>query len=124
MVKLFITLLLIPQLLYAACNPKTDIVKTSTGWQYSNDCHIEVGKKIKQGEKYKEALAEAEKVIELKDLALTVQYDRVDMWQQTTFKMEDRLLKVERLNKTDHWIWFGIGIIVMGAATYGAGQLR
>jgi hypothetical protein len=109
----------------SACNPKFDIVENSSGnFVYSKDCHIEFGR-LRQIERDREKQIEhLNKSIQLKDLALDMANERIDMWQKATYKVEDRLLKMESNSDKTKWIYFGLGVIVMGGATWAAGQLR
>jgi len=108
------------------CNPKTDIVEdTKSGkFVYTEDCHIEFGRlRITEKERQKQ-IEHLEQSIKLKDLALDLSNERIENWQQATYRVEDRLLKMEANSDKINWIYFGIGVIVMGGATWAAGQLR
>lgn len=108
------------------CNPRTDIYEDSkTGkFIYTESCHLEFGK-LKMIEKEREKQIEhLEQSIKLKDLALDISDKRIENWQQTTYKLEDRLLKMEKNTDRMNWIYFGLGIVVMGGATWAAGQLK
>ena len=64
------------------------------------------------------------KGLELKDLALTKADERVMLWRNESYEQYERLQKeIERSKKND-MIWFALGIVVTGAAVWGAGQLR
>lgn len=108
------------------CNPKTDIredVKTNK-FIYTEACHIEFGKLRMTEKERKKQISYLEESIRLKDLAIDVSNQRIENWQQATYKMEDRLIKMDNNNNTINWIYFGLGIAVMGGATWAAGQLR
>ena len=62
--------------------------------------------------------------IRLKDLAIDYSNKRIDNWQKTTFKLEDKLLKIEKNNERIKWIYFGLGVVVMGGAVWAAGQIK
>ena len=108
---------------YAACNPK-DIVKKSGYYQYPVDCHVDYGRLRKVEDERKKQVAHLEKSIELKDLAIDTSLKRIEIWQKSTYKLEDRLLTFERNNDKMKWIYFGLGIAVMGLATHGASKLK
>lgn len=109
--------ILLPRLVFGICVPSRDIKPVGDLYHYTGDCHIEVGKEIKKAQ-------ERKKIIELKDLAIEVQIKRADKWEKTATDLENKLDKIEELNKEKQWLYFGLGILLMGAATYGAGQLR
>lgn len=108
------------------CNPRTDIVEdTKTGkFIYTEDCHVEFGRlRLIEKERQKQ-IEHLETSIKLKDLALDLSNERIENWQQATYRVEDRLLKMESNSDKINWVYFGIGVIVMGGATWAAGQLR
>ena len=121
-----LTVLIPLQVVAESCNPRTDIVEdTKTGkFTYTEDCHIEFGRlRLAEKERQKQ-IEHLETSIKLKDLALDLSNERIENWQQATYKVEDRLLKMESNSDKIKWIYFGIGVIVMGGATWAAGQLR
>ena len=126
MKKLLIIAFLIPQLAFAnfTCKRGQGITKTEKGFLYTKDCHTQVGKVIKENESRKEEIKELRKTIKLKDLAINTQIQRVEMWQTTTFKLEDRIITYRKLDRYENTLWFVLGIVVTGAAVYGAGQLN
>jgi len=124
--KLLIIALMIPNLALAnfTCKRGSGIIKTSKGFLYSSKCHIEVGKLVQTNTLREEEIKELRNTIKLKDLAITKQESRVDIWQTATFKLEDRYNKEAKFDKYENWLFFTLGIIVTGAAVYGAGQLQ
>lgn len=110
----------------AECNPKTDIYEDSkTGrFSYSLDCHLEFGKLRQTDKDRQEQIAHLEKAIQMKDLALDIADKRIENWKDATYKMEDRILKLEKTNDNMKALYFGLGIIVTGLAVWGAGQLK
>lgn len=116
---------LVCQTALADCNPKDIKRDTATGsYIYPVDCHIEFGQLRQDDEERKKQIAHLKESIKLKDLAIDTSNSRIELWQNTTYKMEDRLLKIERNNDRMKWIYFGLGILVMTGATYGASQLN
>jgi hypothetical protein len=116
---------LVSQSVLADCNPRTDIKTVGAdSYLYQEDCHIDYGR-LRQAEPlYKEQTKELKKSIEMKDLALKYSDERTENWKKTTYKLEDKLLKVEKNNDRMKWVYFGLGIITTSAAVYAAGQLR
>ena len=120
------TVLLLNQNVVASCNPKIDIVKDSNNekYHYSKECHIEFGRLYTTKEDKEMQIQHLNESIKLKDLAINTANKRIELWQNSTYKVEDRLLKIEKNNEKLKWLYFGLGIFVMGGAVWGAGQLR
>jgi len=107
----------------AKCNFKT-IKKVEDGYLYTSDCHREVGKLKNEAEERREQVKNLNEAIKLKDLTITTHTERADLWMNTSFKLEDRVNTIERMNSTNRWLYFGIGVIFTGLSVWGAGQLR
>lgn len=109
---------------FAECDFKTGITKQESGnYTYTRECHIKVGEmkqdldiSQQQNEKYVKAL-------DLKDLALTRADQRADMWMNTSFKLEDRVNTIQEMQKTNQWVYFGLGVLSVFAAGYAAKQI-
>lgn len=109
---------------FALCDSK-DIIKQEDGsYKYSKECHLEVGKTFGALEKREKQVEKLEKALELKDLALDKSYERIDMWRDTTYKLEDRVNTMEEMKKNNEVLYFILGMAVTGLAVYGAGQLK
>lgn len=107
-----------------ACDFSKDIKKSTDGtYIYSADCHIQVGNLVKENELHKQKLGLLEKSIELKDLALTKQEERVQLWMNTTYKLEDRVNTIEQYKSANQWLFFGFGVGVTVLSVWAAGQL-
>ena len=90
---------------------------------YSEACHLEVGKLV-QAVKTKDAqIADLTKAISLKDLAIDYSDKRIQLWQDTNFKLEDRLSKIDSLERTNSWLYFGLGAITVLGAGFMASRL-
>ena len=121
--SLIVTSLLASNVAWAECDFST-IKKVPEGYLYTKECHVQVGKNVKELKAKKEEVKELRKAIELKDLALKVSYDRVERWQTTTFKLEDRVNTIEKYNDAQKVLYFVIGVGVTSLAVWGAGQLK
>ena len=109
----------------ADCNTKDIVLNTQHGYyQYPSGCHTEFGRLIKVEKERKKQVSHLNESIKLKDLAIDTSNKRIELWQKTTYKVEDYLLKIERNNDKLKWMYFGLGILVMGGATYGASKLN
>lgn len=107
-----------------ACNVKQIKEQADGSFSYPLDCHLEFGRLVRVEKEREKQIEHLNKSIELKDLAIDVSNDRIELWQNTAYKLEDRLLKYEATSERMRWIYFGLGVIVMGAAVHGAGKLR
>lgn len=111
----------------ASCNPSDIKQQNYYGeprYAYPVDCHIDYGRLRKAEPLYKKQAKELKKSIEMKDLALKYSNERTETWKETTYKLEDKMLKLEKNHDRMKWIYFGIGIIVMSGAVYTAKQLK
>ena len=108
----------------ASCNPR-DIQKIESGrYSYSVDCHVEFGRLIQVEKERVKQIEHMNESIKLKDLAIDTSNKRIELWQNTTYKVEDRLIRLEKSNSKTKWVYFGLGALLMSGAVWGAGQLR
>jgi hypothetical protein len=115
---------LVNQSVFASCNVR-DIKEQANGsFTYPLDCHKEFGKLRKDEEARKRQVEHLKESIKLKDLAIDYSNTRIKTWQDATYKVEDRLIKLDKNNSRAKWIWYGLGILTMSAAVYGAGKLK
>lgn len=123
-IAILIIACLMPISAFADCDFKTGITKNDNGtYTYTRECHIKVGEirqdlDIANGQNLKFT-----KALELKDLALSKSDQRADMWQQTAFKLEDRINTIDSYRTSNQWLMFGFGMVSMFAASYAASQL-
>lgn len=90
---------------------------------YTGECHRKVGQLVQDNAAKDKTIGELNQVITLKDLAITKADERTQLWMNTSFKMEDRLNEVDSIYKKNEWLYFTLGIVVTGAAVYGASKL-
>lgn len=107
----------------SACDFKTEIKKVEGGYLYSKKCHIKVGKIKKENELRKIQVSELTEALKLKNLALEKSEERTLIWKETAFKLEDRILKIERYDKWSGWVKFGLGVVTTGVAAYTANKV-
>lgn len=121
---ILVTSLLSSNFAYAECDFSKDLKRTEQGYLYTAECHKEVGKMFTELTQRDDQVEKLNKTIELKDLALTQSNGRVEMWRDTTFKLEDRVNTIERMKDKNKVIWFILGIGMTSLAVWGAGQLK
>lgn len=101
----------------------SDVKKVDSGYLYPDGCHGKVGVALKDlDDKTAETVA-LRKVVDLKDLTIIKADQRADLWQNTTFKVEDRLNNLESASKANQWLYFGLGVLSVFAAGYAAHQI-
>jgi len=104
----------------ANCDWKT-IKKTSQGFIYSSECHIEVGKLVRSEKLLKEQVSGLHKQIDLGDLKYSKQVEITDKWRKTSYSLEDRVIKSYKLTSFGNKINFlyGMATVVLGALVVG-----
>jgi hypothetical protein len=120
--KKFIAAILIANVMsnaaFAECDFKTGITANQDGsYTYTKECHVKVGQMKNDLETAQKQLDNLGQAITLKDLALQKSDDRVNLWMQTSSQLEDRITKLDSMQKHNEWIYFGLGVLT----TLGAG---
>lgn len=108
---------------FAECDFSTGIVKQGDSYLYSKECHVQVGRDQKELDNKRGEVVELRKTIELKDLALVQQQKRVDLWQETSFKMEEKFSTYDSLQSKNNLLYFVVGVGLTALSVWGAGQL-
>lgn len=124
--SLFLSSLLIfcTQNSIAACDFSKDIKENLDGtYIYTRECHIEVGKRVKKLLLLDEQIVELEKTIELKDLALSKQKERADLWMNTSMQATEKLRLYDSTVGKENTLYFVFGIGVTILSVWAAGQL-
>ncbi len=92
-------------------------------YTYSQELNLCVGQLVQDDIAKDKIIADQKQIITLKDLAIKESDARTQLWMDTSFKMEDRLNAVDSVYKKNEWLFFGLGVIVTGAAVYGASKV-
>jgi hypothetical protein len=100
----------------------SEIAQNGETYIYPKDCHIKVGKLIKEAELRKEQVEELNKTITLKDLALTKADERIVNWRDTTYKLEERIMKQRKWSAYNDYLYFGGGVILTILSGWAIGQ--
>lgn len=90
---------------------------------YTEECHLEVGKLVQDAKIKDQQIKDLNKAIELKDLAIKLSDDRATLWSHTSTTLENRLQKVDSLEKSNEWLYFGMGVVSTFLASYAAAKL-
>jgi len=104
----------------ADCDFSKGITKVDGGYLYTTECHVAVGQMRQNYLISQQQISDLNKALDLKDLAITKADQRADMWMNTTFKLEDRINTLDKMQETNKWIWFGLGVVTVFAAGYAA----
>jgi len=110
---------------FAQCDWKT-IKRTSQGFLYSSECHIEVGKLVKSEKLLKQQISSLHGQIKLGDLKYSKQVEITNKWRATSFSLEDRVIKSYKLTSFGNKINFlyGMATVVLGALIVGQIKTR
>lgn len=116
--------LILNQVALADCDFSKGITEVTGGYLYTKECHQKVGKMTEDLKDREVQVEKLTKSIELKDLSIQFNEKRADMWLNTSSKLEDRLNTIERFNATTNFLFFGLGMVFMGAAVWSAAQIK
>jgi hypothetical protein len=109
---------------FASCNWEKDVKVNQDGsYTYSKDCHLQVGLSLDELDLRRKQVAELNKTIELKDLAIRYSDERVRLWMDSSLKMNERLNQYEATKGSQQWLYFGLGVLTTSLAVYGASSL-
>lgn len=109
---------------FADCDFATMVKKLDDGtFNYSKECHQKNGENVRDlgiATKQVDLLNQA---VQQKDIAIQKADERASRWMDTSFKLEDRVEKIDEMRKTNQWIYFGLGALTMIGAAYASKQL-
>lgn len=125
LVSLFLLFSFVSNVALADCDFKTGIIPLSDGsYKYSADCHLRVGQLVQDNAVKDHQISDLTKAVTLKDLALQKSDDRANLWMNTSGQLEDRLTKVDSLEKKNSVLYVSLGVLGTVLAVWAAGQLR
>lgn len=119
--KKFISILLLTCFLSNTALAECDFSKGITPgpnktFIYTEECHLKVGTMVQDIQTKDQQIDDLNKAITLKDLAITKSDERVNLWMDTSLKLEDRVNKIDSLQSQNQWLMFGLGALtVIGA---------
>lgn len=93
-------------------------------YTYSEALHRCVGNLVQDNQVKAQQIADLNKALTMKDLALQEADKRATLWSNTSENLEGRLQKVDSLEKNNQWLFFGIGVLATVAAAYTANKVR
>lgn len=126
--KTFISTILIASIFsnvaMADCDFSKGITPLPNGtYAYSLDCHLEVGKLIQDNKTKTLQLADYQKAVELKNLAIVRSDQRAQLWFDTAEKSQDRLTSIAAEQKHNDFLYFGLGILATVATGFAVAKL-
>lgn len=114
--KLITTLLLLFSFTITSAHADCDwsLIKPSSDGQtfiYSKELHLCVGTLVQNSKLQEQQITDLKKAIDLKDLALKISDDRATLWSNTSQDLENRLQKVDSMQKTNEVLWVSLGVL-------------
>jgi len=92
-------------------------------YEYSLDCHLKVGQLVQDTKIKDQQIQDLYKAVELKDLAIQKDDERVMLWQKTSDTQQQRLSSIESGQKTMDWLYFSLGALTVVASGFMAARL-
>lgn len=123
LVSSILSILLFSNIALADCD-FSKIQKVDGGYLYTKELHLCVGEMKQDLEIEQKRTVKLSEALTLKDTALDRANQRADLWMQTSFKLEDRVNTIDELRSRNQYLYFGLGMLTMFAATYAAGQIN
>lgn len=122
--SLILVISMMSNLAFADCDFKTGITPgPNNTFVYTEECHKKVGLMTKQLVNQTQQIADLNKAIQLKDLALDYSNKRTELWMDTTFKLEQNQESIESMRKKNEWLFFALGALTVFGAGVMAAQL-
>jgi hypothetical protein len=109
---------------FAACDWSTGITPgPNKTYIYTEECHQRVGALVADNKVKEQQILDYQKVITMKDLAIKDSDARYQLWFDTSRNLEDRLQKVDSMQKSNEYLAFGLGVAMTFLAGYAAAKL-
>lgn len=122
-VRVLVTFCILCNQVFAGCDWAQIKKNPDNTFTYPENLHICVGKLVQDNKVKDQQLSDLTKAISLKDLAIKEADGRATLWSDTSSKLEDRLQKVDSLEKKNEWLYFSLGVLTTFAAGYTAAKL-
>lgn len=124
LVSIVLAMSLFSNIAFADCDFSTLVHNSDGSVTYSKAQHVCVGQLVQDNATKTQQIADLNKAITLKDLAITKSDERAQLWMDTSFKLEDNIQKMNSLKSTNEWVYFGLGVLTIFAAGMATAQLR
>jgi hypothetical protein len=107
----------------ASCQWNTIKQLPDGGFEYSAALNLCVGQLVLDNQTQAQEIADLNKAIDLKSLAINMSDQRVALWEKTADNEQQRLSTIESDQKHDDVLYFGLGVLTTFLAAYGAAQI-
>lgn len=121
--KITIFCFVLSNICFSECNWSNIKKNNDNTYTYSEELHLCVGELVRDNKNKDEQISNLTKSISLKDLALQTSDKRVEMWMDTSLKLEDRVSKIDSMQKTNNFLFFGAGILTTILAGFMAARI-
>jgi len=102
----------------------TQIKKNSDNtYTYSEPLHLCVGQLVQDNKIKIQQLSDLTQAISLKDLAIKDADQKAALWMNTSAQLEDRVQKLDSMEKHNEWLYFGLGVATTFLAGYMAAKI-
>jgi len=119
--RYLLILLLCSSFAFAECDFST-ITESNGKYIYSTECHKKVGKLVKDKADRAKQVEKLNKSIEVKDLVIDKQEQRIQLWMGTTEKLENRVNSIDRWKGANQWLYFGLGVVATSLSIWLASE--
>lgn len=109
-ISLFLLISLFSNFAFADCDWSLIKSNQDGSYTYSKELHVCVGNLIQTNKVLAAQVDDLTKAIQLKDLAITKSDERVNVWMNSSLKLEDSLTKVQSFQAGNSALWFGLGV--------------
>ena len=108
---------------FASCD-WTQVVKNQNNtYTYPENLHLCVGALVQQAPIQAQQISDLTQALQLKNAALLTSDQRTEMWIKNAQDSQDRLSKISADQKTNEWLFFGLGVATTFLAGYMAARL-
>lgn len=124
LIAAFLLIISLSNVAIADCDFSTVVHNADGTMTYTKELHICVGQMKADLDSANAQIADYQRAISLKDLAITDSQNRSDIWMKSTFSLQDRIDKVDEYKSKNELLYFIGGVVFTGLAVWGAGQLH
>ena len=111
------------QLAFGECKWST-IKKNGLIYEYTAECNQQVGQLVQDGKLRLKQIDLLTESLKFKDEALYKTEQRVELWRDTSFKLQDRLRLQHTWGSYDNWLYFVGGVALTVLSVWAAGKIR
>lgn len=113
----------ISNIAFGDCDWSTIKKNPDNSYTYSAQLNLCVGNLVQQNSILTQQVADYQKAISLKDLAITASDQRIALWQKTSDDEQSRLAKMDADQKMSSWLYFGLGALTVIGTGFALGAV-